>query len=55
MYATFDLQLEQLDVKTVFLYGELEKEIYILQPEGFNKTGKKDLVCRLNKSLYNLK
>ena len=55
MCAIFDLHLEQLDVKTAFLYGELEEEIYMLQPEGFAETGKENLVCRLNKSLYGLK
>ena len=35
MCATFDIYLEQLDVKIVFLYGELEEEIYKLQLEGF--------------------
>ncbi|KAH9701426.1 hypothetical protein KPL71_024990 [Citrus sinensis] len=55
MCASFDLHLEQLHVKTAFLHGELEEEIYMLQPEGFAKTGKKNLVCRLNKSLYRLK
>ena len=50
----FDLHLEQLDVKTAFLHGELEEEIYMLQPEGFAETGKENLVCRLNKSLYSL-
>ena len=53
--AKFDLHLEQLDVKTVFFYGELEEEIYILQAEGFAKTGNENLVCRFNKSLYVLK
>ena len=53
--ATFDLHLEQLDVKTAFLHGELEDEIYMLKPEGFAERGKKNLVCRLNKSLYGLK
>ena len=55
MCAIFDLHLEQLDVKTAFLYGELEEEIYMLQPEGFAEIDKENLVCRLNKSLYGLK
>ena len=54
MCATFDLHLEQLDVKTAFLHGDLEEEIYMLQPEGFEEENK-NMVCRLNKSLYGLK
>lgn len=53
--ATEDSHLEQLDVKTTFLHGDLEKEIYMEQPQGFKVKGKENLVCRLKKSLYGLK
>lgn len=55
MCATFNLHLEQLDVKIAFLHGELEEEICMLQPKGFDEQGKENLVCRLTKSLYRLK
>jgi hypothetical protein len=44
-----------MDVKTTFLHGDLEEEIYMKQPEGFVVKGKKELVCKLKKSLYSLK
>ncbi|KAG8496699.1 hypothetical protein CXB51_007954 [Gossypium anomalum] len=50
-----DLELEQLDVKTAFLHGELEGDIYMQQPEGFTVSKKEDYVCLLKKSLYGLK
>ena len=53
--ASMNLELEQLDVKTSFLHGELEEEIYMEQPKGFTIKGKEHLVCRLKKSLYSLK
>ena len=53
--AQFDLELEQLDVKTAFLHGDLEETIYMAQPEGYYVEGKEDHVCRLKKSLYGLK
>ena len=53
--AAFDFEVEQMDVKTTFLHGDLEEEIYMKQPEGFVVKGKKELVCKLKKSLYGLK
>ncbi|KAL0413101.1 UNVERIFIED_CONTAM: Retrovirus-related Pol polyprotein from transposon TNT 1-94 [Sesamum radiatum] len=44
-----------MDVKTAFLYGELEEEIYMDQPEGFAVHGNERKVCKLVKSLYRLK
>ena len=42
-------------MKTTFLHGNLEEEIYMVQLEGFKEPGKEKLVCRLKKSLYGLK
>ena len=53
--AVIDLELEQMDVKTAFLYGDLKEEFYMVQPKGFVKKDKEKLVCQLNKSLYSLK
>ena len=53
--AVHDLKIHQMDVKTAFLNGELEEEIYMEQPEGFIVPGKEKKVCRLVKSLYGLK
>nr|GFA55234.1 retrovirus-related Pol polyprotein from transposon TNT 1-94 [Tanacetum cinerariifolium] len=49
--ASLDLEVEKIDVKTAFLHGDLDKEIYMEQPEGFQVKGKEDYVCRLQKSL----
>ena len=55
LLAQFNMELVQMDVKTAFLHGDLEEEIYITQPDGFKVAGKEDWVCKLNKSLYGLK
>ena len=39
LVAHSDMQLEQMDVKTAFLHGDLEEQIYMVQPEGFSQPG----------------
>ena len=55
MVAIENLHLEQLDVKMTFLHGDLEEDIYMIQPEEFIVQGQENLVCKLKKSLYGLK
>ena len=55
MVVVENLHLEQLDVKMAFLHGDLEEDIYMIQPEGFIVQGQENLVCKLRKSLYGLK
>jgi hypothetical protein len=51
--AAQDWELEQMDVKTAFLYGNIDAEVYMEQPRGCNDgTGR---VCKLQKALYGLK
>ena len=52
---SFDFDVEHIHVKRTFLHGYLEEEIYMKQSEGFVVKGKKELVCKLKKSLYGLK
>ncbi|CAI7823367.1 unnamed protein product [Closterium sp. NIES-53] len=46
-------KVEQMDVKTAFLYGVVDEEIYMKQPEGYDYGSGR--VCRLNKAIYGLK
>ena len=55
LVAHYDLELHQMDVKTTFLNGNLEEDIYMDQPEGFSVKGKEHMVCKLKKSIYGLK
>ena len=55
-YATYkDFKVCQMDVKSTFLNGILEEEVYIEQPKGFVDEKNKDMVCKLHKALYGLK
>ncbi len=49
------MHVHQMEVKTAFLNGDLEEEIYVEQPEGYEDPEKPDYVCNLKKSLYGLK
>ena len=53
--AQQDFEVHQMDVKTAFLNGDLEEEIYMQQPEGFISIGQEGKVCKLKRSLYGLK
>ncbi|XP_062090436.1 retrovirus-related Pol polyprotein from transposon RE1 isoform X1 [Humulus lupulus] len=53
--ANQDWPLHQLDVKNAFLNGDLEEEVYMDIPPGFENSSNHDKVCRLKKSLYGLK
>ena len=49
------LKVYQTDVKSAFLNGNFEEEVYNEQPKGFKLTDKGYYVCRLNKALYGIK
>ncbi|KAL4568134.1 hypothetical protein LXL04_023736 [Taraxacum kok-saghyz] len=57
--ATEDLHLEQMDVKTAFCHGDLEEDIYMMQPEGFPVVGKENLSgynkCEMDHCCYQKK
>jgi hypothetical protein len=50
-----NFKVYQMDVKSSFLNGDLEEEVYMEQPEGFSLTDNPDYVCKLKKALYGLK
>ena len=49
LVALLDLELEKLDVKTTFIHGDLDEDIYMEQPKGFVQHHKGRLVCKLKK------
>jgi hypothetical protein len=51
----YDLELHQINIKTVFLNGDLQESVYMAQPEGFAIEGKENMGCRLKKFIYVLK
>ncbi|KAK1558069.1 hypothetical protein QYE76_008359, partial [Lolium multiflorum] len=53
--AFFDYEIWQMDVKTAFLNGDIEEELYMVQPKGFIDPKNADKVCKLQRSIYGLK
>ena len=52
--ARYGWKIHQVDIKTAFLHGDLDKDIFMMQPPGFSD-GDNNYVCHLQKSLYGLK
>ena len=53
--ANYNWDLQQFDVKNAFLHGELEEEIYMEVPSGYDNNLAAHTVCKLKKALYRLK
>ena len=52
--AFYDYEIWQMDVKTAFLNGFLEEELYMMQPEGFVNPKGTNKICKLQGSIYGL-
>ncbi|KAK8584244.1 hypothetical protein V6N12_068490 [Hibiscus sabdariffa] len=53
--AFHDYEIWQMDIKTAFLNGKLEDDVYTTQPEGFVTPENAEKVCKLQRSIYGLK
>jgi hypothetical protein len=53
--AFHDYEIWQMDVKTVFLNGNIDEELYMMQPKGFVDPKDANKVCKLQRSIYGLK
>ena len=53
--AFFDLDIDQMDVKTAFLYGLIDQLVHVEIPKGTETKANRNMVCKLLKALYGLK
>jgi len=53
--AAKNMKVRHYDIKTAFLNGDVTKDLYMSQPEGYVAAGQEQLVCKLSKALYGLK
>ena len=53
--AYYDFEIWQMDVKTAFLNGKLDEDVYMVQPQGFEDPNNANKVCKLQRSIYGLK
>ncbi len=53
--AYYNLDINQMDIKTAFLYGMIDQLVYVQIPKGVETTANKGMVCKLLKALYGLK
>lgn len=53
--AFFDLDIDQINIKTAFLYGLIDQLVYVDIPNGFKTEANQNMVCKLLKALYDLK
>ena len=51
----YDYEIWKMDVKTAFLNGNLDEDVYMSQPEGFEDPNNAEKVCKLQRSIYGLK
>ena len=52
--AYFDLEFNQIDMRTAFLNGDLSENVYMVQPSSFEVVGKENMVWKLQKSIHGL-
>lgn len=53
--AYYDYEIWQMDVKTAFLNGKMDEDVYMIQPQGFEDPNNVNKVCKLQRSIYGLK